>query len=65
MKRKPKHTITDWMKNGPEIPSFINPDKYPICQDAIELRAGTALQGSIDASCRVSYRVLMNSIFHT
>ena len=53
------------MKNGPEIPSFINLDKYPICQDAIELRAGTALQGSIDASCRVSYRVLMNSIFHT
>ena len=60
-----KHTIMDWMKNKQEILSFINLDKYPICQDAVEPQAETALQGSIDARCRVSYQALMNSIFHT
>ena len=27
-KKNPKHTITNWMKNIPEILSFINLDKY-------------------------------------
>ena len=49
------------MKNRLEILSFINFDRYIICRAAIETRAGTAFQGSIDASCRV----LMNNTFHT
>ena len=60
-KRKPKHIIMDWMKNKPEILSFINLDKYPICRATFEPRAGTALQGSIDSS----YQVLMNNTSHT
>ena len=45
------------MKNIPEILSFINLDRCPICQATIEPRAGTAFQGSIDASCQA----LMNN----
>ena len=49
------------MKNKPKKLNFINLDRYPICQAAVEPRAGITLQGSIDASCRA----LMNSTFHT
>ena len=47
----------DWMKNRLENLSFINLDKYPIYRADVKPRVGTALQGSIDASCRA----LMNS----
>ena len=49
------------MKNNPKKLNFINLDRYSICRVAVEPQAGTALQGSIDASCRV----LMNNTFHT
>ena len=49
------------MKNSLEKLNFINLDKYPICRVAIEPQARTALQGSIDASCRI----LMNNTFLT
>ena len=49
------------MKNIREILSFINLDRYPICQDAVEAWARTALQGLIDDRCRA----LMNNTFHT
>ena len=39
------------MKNSPEKLNFINLDRYPIYQAAAEPQAGTALQGSINASC--------------
>ena len=39
------------MKNRTENLNFINLDRYPICRAAVEPQAGTALQGSIDASC--------------
>ena len=52
------------MKNGLEKLNFINLDRYPICRANVEPRASTALQGSIDASCRGSCRALMNNIFH-
>ena len=60
-KRKPKHILTDWMKNRTENLSFINLDKYPIYQATVGPRAEITLQGSIDASCRA----LINSTFHT
>ena len=37
-KRKPKHIITDWMKNKLKNLSFIILDRYPICRAAIEPR---------------------------
>ena len=40
---------------------FHKPQQIPVYQAVVEPRAGTALQGSIDASCRV----LMNSTFLT
>ena len=49
------------MKIKSEILSFINLDRYPICRATVEPQAGTALQGSIDAS----YQALMNNTFHT
>ena len=49
------------MKNRPKILSFINLDIYPIYRAVIKAQARTALQGSIDASCRAS----MNNTFHT
>ena len=60
-KKKYKHTIMNWSQNETEILFFINLDRYPICRAAVEPRAGTALQGSIDDSCQA----LMNNTFHT
>ena len=47
------------MKNSPEKLNFINLNRNPIYQAAVEPRASTALQGLINAS----YRALMNSTF--
>ena len=57
--RKKAQTYTNLMKNRLENLNFINLDRCPICREAVEPRAETALLTLIDAS----YRVLMNNTF--
>ena len=49
------------MKNSLEKTELHKPQQIPVCRAAVEPRARTAFQGSINASCRD----LMNNTFHT
>ena len=49
------------MKNSPKKSKFHKPRQIPVCRATVEPWAGTALQGSINASCRA----LMKNTFHT
>ena len=43
-KKKPKHTFKDWMKNCPKKQNFINLDRQPSIELAIEPRALAAFK---------------------